>query len=551
MATLFTGGSVFDGHRHLPGHALLVDDGKVVAVLDPGSSVERSRDHAGTEVVDLAGGLVSPGFTDAHVHPIQGGLERLQCDLTDGNTRDEYVAMVASYAAGFDGEWITGGGWAMAAFPGGTPSAADLDTVVPDRPVFLPNRDHHGGWVNSRALELAGITADTPDPSDGRIERLPDGSPQGTLHEGAMDLVARLMPLPDRSEYAAGLLEGQRYLFSLGVTAWQDAIVGAYAGMADTGSTYRDAIANGDLVADVVGALWWDRELGLGQIPDLVERRAAQSGGRFRATSIKIMQDGVCENFTAAMLSPYLDKHGAATGNAGHSFVEAEELKEVVVALAAEGFQVHVHAIGDRGTREALDAFAAAREAGALDGLGQRADLRHHIAHIQVVHPDDVRRFAALGVAANAQALWATHEPQMDELTMPYLGDERSTWQYPFGALHRAGARLVMGSDWPVTSPDPLAAIHTAVTRTSYDDPREAFLPEQALDLTTAFAAYTSGSAWVNGRDRTDGAGELAPGHVADLVVLDRDPFAGPTDEIGAARVASTWVGGRPVFRHT
>ena len=143
-----------------------------------------------------------------------------------------------------------------------------------------------------------------------------------------------------------------------------------------------------------------------------------------------------------------------------------------MVALAAEGFQVHVHAIGDRGTREALDAFAAAREAGGLDGLGQRADLRHHIAHIQVVHPDDVPRFAALGVAANAQALWATHEPQMDELTMPFLGDERSTWQYPFGALHRAGARLVMGSDWPVTSPDPLAAIHTAVTRTSYDDPR-------------------------------------------------------------------------------
>ncbi len=545
MATLFTGGSVFDGHRHLPDHALLVEDGKVVAVLDPGDldtldqrvEAER-REH---EVVDLAGGLVSPGFTDAHVHPIQGGLERLQCDLTDGTTREEYVAMVASYAAAFDGEWITGGGWAMAAFPGGTPSAADLDTVVPDRPVFLPNRDHHGGWVNSRALELAGITADTPDPSDGRIERLPDGSPQGTLHEGAMDLVARLMPLPDQSEYTAGLVEGQRYLFSLGVTAWQDAIVGAYAGMADTGSTYRDAIASGDLVADVVGALWWDRELGLEQIPDLVERRAAQSGGRFRATSVKIMQDGVCENFTAAMLSPYLDAHGHATGNAGHSFVDAEELKEAVVALAAEGFQVHVHAIGDRGTREALDAFAAAREAGHV------GDLRHHIAHIQVVHPDDVPRFAGLGVAANAQALWATHEPQMDELTMPFLGDERSTWQYAFGGLHRAGARLVMGSDWPVTSPDPLAAILTAVTRTSYDDPREPFLPEQALDLTTAFAAYTSGSAWVNGRDRTDGAGELAPGRVADLVVLDRDPFAGAADEIGAARVASTWVAGRQV----
>jgi predicted amidohydrolase YtcJ len=541
-STLFTGGAVFDGHRHLPGHALLVEDGRVVAVLDPAASASYHPDHAG-DVVDLAGGLVSPGFTDAHCHPIQGGLERLQCDLTEGGTRDDYVAMVRAYAAGFDGPWITGGGWAMAPFPGGTPSAADLDAAVPDRPVFLPNRDPAGAWVNSRALELAGIAAEPPEPPDGRIERNPDGSPQGTLHEGAMDLVARLMPLPEPAEYAAGLVEGQRYLFSYGVTAWQDAIVGAYAGMADTGSTYVDAIANGDLVADVVGALWWDRELGPAQIPDLLERRRAQSGDRFRAGSVKIMQDGVCENFTAAMLAPYLDGHGHPTSNAGHSFLDAEELEEVVGALAAEGFQVHVHAIGDRGTREALDAFAAARAA------GPGGDLRHHIAHLQVVHPDDVPRFPELGVAANAQALWATHEPQMDELTVPFLGDERATWQYPFGALHRAGARLVMGSDWPVTSPEPVAAIHTAVTRTSYDDPREPFLPEQALDLTTAFAAYTSGSAWINGRDRLDGAGVLAPGHTADLVVLDRDPFAGPSSEIGATRVASTWVRGVPVFR--
>ncbi|MDX6367808.1 MAG: hypothetical protein QOK30_2884, partial [Nocardioidaceae bacterium] len=461
MGTLFTGGSVFDGHRHRPGHGLLVDNGAVVAVLGPDSTVEHAGDH---DVVDLAGGLVGPGFTDAHCHPIQGGLERMRCDLTDGSTREEYVAMVRAYADRYDGPWVTGGGWQMAAFPGGTPLAADLDAVVADRPVFLPNRDHHGAWVNSRALELAGITAETPDPPDGRIERLPDGSPQGTLHEGAMDLVATLLPELPPSEYAAGLLEGQRYLFSLGVTSWQDAIVGAYDGMADTGPAYLDAVASGHLVADVVGALWWDRRLGLEQIADLVERRRTQSGGRFRATSVKIMQDGVCENFTAAMLSPYLDGHGRATGNVGHSFVDADELKEAVVALAAEGFQVHVHAIGDRGVREALDAFAAARAA------GHGTDLRHHIAHLQLVHPDDVPRFAALGVAANAQALWACNDEQMSELTIPFLGPARTTWQYPFGGLRRAGARLVMGSDWPVSSPDPLAAIHTAVTRTTYGE---------------------------------------------------------------------------------
>jgi hypothetical protein len=360
-----------------------------------------------------------------------------------------------------------------------------------------------------------------------------------------MALVARLLPPTPPEDYATGLVEGQRYLFALGVTGWQDAIVGDYAGMDDSGPTYQRAVANGELVADVVGALWWDRDRGLAQIPDLVERRDALTGGRFRATSVKIMQDGVAENGTAALTAPYLDRCGHATDNAGHSFVEAEELKEVVAALAAAHFQVHVHAIGDRGVREALDAFAG------LDGREQREGLRHHIAHLQLVHPDDVPRFAAIGVAANAQALWACNEEQMTELTIPFLGEERARWQYPFGDLHRSGARLVMGSDWPVTSPDPLAAIHTAVTRTTYGEEgpagHEPFLPEQALDLTAAFAAYTSGSAWVNGRDRFDGAGTLAPGHVADLVVLDRDPFAGPSEEIGAAKVVSTWVGGASV----
>jgi len=543
MATLFTGGSVFDGHRHLPGHDLLVDKGVVTSV------VEGSQDHDGVEVVDLAGGLVAPGFTDAHCHPIQGGLEMMRCDLSEHSTREAYLATIASYAASHAGPWVLGGGWAMPAFPGGTPTAADLDSVVADRPVFLPNRDHHGAWVNTRALEAAGITAATPDPPDGRIERLPDGSPSGTLHEGAMALVSRLLPPTPAEAYAAGLREGQRYLFSLGITAWQDAIVGSYAGMDDSGPTYVDAVANGDLVADVVGALWWDRTLGLAQIPDLVARREALSGGRFRATSEKIMQDGVLENGTAALGTPYLDRCGHATDNAGHSFVAGEELKDVVVALAAAGFQVHIHAIGDRGVREALDAFEAAR---AARGSDQSPDLRHHIAHLQLVHPDDVPRFGTLGVAANAQALWACHEEQMTELTIPFLGPERATWQYPFGGIHRTGGRLVMGSDWPVTSPDPLAAIHTAVTRTSYGEEGPAgsdpFLPEQALDLTTAFAAYTSGSAWVNGRDGRDGAGVLAPGHAADLVVLDRDPFTGPPDEIGATRVASTWVAGERVF---
>jgi predicted amidohydrolase YtcJ len=209
-----------------------------------------------------------------------------------------------------------------------------------------------------------------------------------------------------------------------------------------------------------------------------------------------------------------------------------------VARLDAEGFQVHVHAIGDRAAREALDAFQSSRSAN-----------RHHIAHLQLVHPDDWARFAELGVSATLQMLWACYDDQMIELTLPFLGPERAAWQYPFGGLHRAGARLAAGSDWPVSSPNPLAAIHVGVTRTEYGGSgragTEAFLPEQALRLETAFAAYTSGSAWINHRDD---AGVLRPGATADIVVLDRDPFAGPADEIGATRVRSTWVGGVPVY---
>jgi predicted amidohydrolase YtcJ len=539
--TVFRNGALFDGHRYRGAlGGVGVTDGRITSVR---SELDAQRGGPGrpgpdVRVVDLAGGLLAPGFTDAHVHPIQGGLERLRCDLSEHETREEYLAAVRAYADSHpEVPWILGGGWSMPAFPGGTPLAADLDTVVPDRPVFLPNRDHHGAWVNSRALELAGVARETPDPPDGRIERDADGNPSGTLHEGATALVSRHLPRTTGADYRAALLAGQEYLHSLGVTSWQDAIVGSYSGMDDPGSTYVDAAASGELRSHVVGALWWDRRQGVEQVADLVGRREALTGGRFRATTVKVMQDGVAENGTAALLEPYLDRCGHATDNRGHSFLDAQAVKDAVAALDAAGFQVHVHTIGDRAVRETLDAM-----------VGTDPARRHHIAHLQLVHPDDVPRFAELGVAANMQALWACLDDQMSDLTLPFLGEERSTWQYPFGALHRTGARLVAGSDWPVSTPDPLAAIHTAVTRTSYGDPGPAgtdpFLPEQALPLEVAFAAYTSGSAWVNHRDD---AGVVEVGAVADLVVLDRDPFAGPPEEIGAARVVSTWVDGELV----
>jgi predicted amidohydrolase YtcJ len=544
---VLTGGDVYrvDATRSWA-QALAITGGKITAV-GTAASVARMTGPR-TEVIDLAGRMVLPGFIDAHVHASGGGLERQQCDLSQAHSPADYLAIVRAYRdAHPDVEWITGGGWAMDVFPGGVPARADLDRVVPDRPVFLANRDHHGAWVNSRALALAGIGAGTPDPPDGRIERDGRGAPSGTLHEGAMNLVQRLVPAPTLAEQVAGITDAQAYLHSLGITGWQEAIVGEYAVVPDCFEAFLEADRRGLLTARVTGALWWQRGRGTGQLGQLVARRARAGQGRFRATSVKIMQDGVCENFTAAMLSPYLPAHGHDSPGRGTSFFEPAELAEAVTAIDAAGFQVHFHAIGDRAVREALDAVAAAR---AANGPGQG---RHHLAHLQVVHPDDVPRFRQLGVTANCQPLWAISEPQMTELTLPFLGPQRAGWQYPFASLARGGAQLAFGSDWPVTSPDPLWLIHTAVNRTAppgypYGGNGEAqpFLPGERLDLPTAIAAFTIGSAYVNHAEHE--AGSIEVGKRADLVVLDRNLFAHPPGEIALARAELTLVDGEVVY---
>ncbi|MEV6170592.1 amidohydrolase [Streptomyces sp. NPDC051954] len=533
---LFTGGPVLTPEGRTA-TAVAVTGDRITAV-----GHDEVHDLAGprTEVVDLAGRLLLPGFQDAHVHPVPAGLELTQCDLTGTRTADETVAAVRAYAAAHpEREWITGGGWSMEAFEGGTPTKELLDAVVPDRPVYLPNRDHHGAWVNSRALALAGITRDTPDPADGRIERDASGEPSGTLQEGAMQLVGRLTPPATPADRKAALLHAQRHLHALGITAWQDALVGDFLGMDDPSEAYLAAARDGSLTARVVGALWWDRERGAEQIPELVEKRAVLTHGWFRASTVKLMLDGVAETGTAALVDPYLDRCGCATANRGTSFIDRSQLPKYVAELDALGFQCHFHALGDRAVRDALDAVEAAR---AVNGP---SDTRPHLAHLQIVQPADVPRFARLGATANIQPLWAAHEPQMDELTIPFLGPERAAWQYPFGALLRSGARLAAGSDWPVSSPDPLEGIHVAVNRVAPGTDTAVFLPAERLTLADALTAYTAGSAYVNHLDDT---GEVRPGALADLVVLDRDPFDGPVEAVAETHVAITYVGGARVY---
>jgi predicted amidohydrolase YtcJ len=474
----------------------------------------------------------------------------LQCNLSDAHTRPRYEELIAAYAAGNPTRpWIQGGGWNMSAFPRGAPEKGILDALVPDRPAALYSRDGHSLWVNSRALELAGVDASTPDPADGRIERDADGSPAGTLHEGACDVIEALTPAPTAEEQLEGLRVAQAYLHSLGITAWQDAIVGGHY---DTYDLYRAFAESGELTARVVGALWWDRHRGAEQIEDFEARRADGTVGRFRATSVKIMQDGIVENFTAGMLEPYLDAEGRPSNGSGLSQVDPESLKGFVTELDAKGFQVHFHTIGDRAVREALDAIEAART------RNGPSDNRHHLAHIQIVHPDDVPRFRRLDAVANGQPLWACLESQMVDLTIPFLGPERASWQYPFGSLVRSGAVLAFGSDWSVSSPDPMEEMHVAVNRSVRADDLtytggdrravdEVFLPDERIDLETATAAFTIGSAFVNHLD--DVTGSIEVGKLADLTIVDRDLFAHPMEEIALARVDATYVEGANVYR--
>jgi len=528
--------------------SLAVRRGRVVAL----GTTDAVRGLAGprTEVVELRGRPVLPGFVDAHVHPVHGGLQLLRCDLTPATTPAECVGIVAEYVGGRgdSAQWVTGGGWSSALFPGGAPDRRQLDQLVPHRPVYLVDGDQHNAWVNSRALALAGIDAATPDPPRGRIGRRSDGAPSGCLHEAACDLVARLIPPPDPAQMLAALTAGRDTLHAVGITAWQDALVGGYLGTPDPLATYLDAAARGIVDVRATGALWWAPDRGIEQIDDLVQRRHRAAGAGLRMRHVKIMQDGICENGTAALGAPYDNAPPGCRHPSGIAALSPEELADAVTVLERNGFGVHFHAVGDRAVRDSLDAVAAARQR--LGTAGRPP--RHQIAHVQVVDPADHPRFAALGVTATIQPLWAAAVPQMTTLILPALGPRRAGWQYPFGSLHAAGARLAAGSDWPVSSPNPLCGIHVAVNRLPAVSSAawlaagrawSPFLPAEAIGVATAIRAYTEGAAAVSGLG--DLAGSLIPGRPADLVVLDRDPLRCLPDELEWIGVDLAIIGGQ------
>lgn len=537
---IFSGGPVHTMDPARPRtDAVAVADGKIVAL---GADAAGWRGPA-TELVDLGGKALLPGFQDAHVHPLAGGLQMLGCDLSGVHSLAEYRALIADHArANPAAEWIQGAGWYGDVFDGGFPHRSLLDELVPDRPVFLISHDGHGAWVNSRALELAGIADDTPNPDGGIIARDGYGKATGMLIEHAADLVSSLIPDPDERHIRRALLTAQAYLHSLGVTAWQDAAVGQALGMPDSFEHYLALESDGLLTATVTGALWWQRDRGLEQI-ELFKERRAKARGRFRATAVKIMVDGVCENLTAALTRPYKGH----PHEVGMNLIGPDELARITRAVDAEGFDLHLHAVGDQAVRDCVSALDLPHRAG--------WDPRHQIAHLDLVDPADVVRFAATGAIANIQPLWARQDPVLVETKLPYLDEAHQRVHFAFETLRRAGVELAIGSDWPVSSPDPLWGIHTAVNRTAPSaDPHardvrsqtEPLLPTEAITLGAALAAHTTGAARANRLDA--GRGAIRVGMAADLVVLDADPQAVEATALGGIGVELTLTGGRAVY---
>jgi predicted amidohydrolase YtcJ len=513
---------------------IAIDEGRIVYVgTDAGA-----KDYVGpqTQVVDLKGRMVLPGMQDAHVHPISGGIEANGCDLNAATTVEEYVAIIKKYADEHpDAPWIKGGGWLMSAFgPGALARKELIDAVVPDRPVILWSRDGHTTWVNSKALELAGVTKDTPDPPDGRIDRDPKtGEPSGSLQEGASSLVADKAPPDTDATRDAGLRYAIKMLNRFGITGVQDASVNE-----DDLKTYHRLDDAGELSLRVVGSIWWERDQGLEQVDAIKNLRSEYTRGRIDAGTVKIMQDGVLENYTGVVLEPYKlkgrkDVHGIP-------MVEPELLKKAVTQLDADGFQVHFHAIGDGAVRQSLDAIEAARAANG--DLGHR----HHISHLQLIHPDDQPRFRKLGVVANFQPLWAYADAYITDLTLPFLSKETASHMYPIGSMEKSGAVVAFGSDWSVSSANPFEEMETAITHMgALGDTKTPWMPEERIGLPEALAAFTINAAWTN-RDEAN-TGSLEVGKRANLAVLDRNLFDIPPTEISDTNVLVTLFEGKAV----
>ena len=513
--------------------AVAVRGGRIVYV--GGDEGARALAGPATQVIDLDGKMLLPGFQDSHVHLMTGGLELLACNLNEAQNADEVLATIRACHEKSPGTgWLFGGGWQLPIFPGGNPGKELLDAISTERPIYMDSADGHSAWANTKALALAGVVASTPDPESGRIERDPKtGEPTGVLRENAKGLVSHLLPDPTAADDLAGLAAAVDRAHRFGITgAWEVAASRRQL------EALRALGSDGKLNLHVAVALLLEPQDPPEAIAEFDKLRAGSWGADVTVNSVKLFADGVLEAQTGAILEPYLGK-GDSRGILEWT---PEKLAAAAVALDQAGFQIHVHAIGDRAIRVTFDAIEAAIRAN-----GAR-DRRPAFAHIQLFAPSDIPRFRELGVTASFQPLWAYEDPYIKDLTVPFLGPERSRWLYPIASVTRTGAVVAGGSDWSVSSMNPLDAIEVAVTRRGPDDPEgPAWIPEERVDLAPMIAAYTINAAWASFREKETGSIEV--GKLADLVVLDRNLFAVPPQAISDAKALLTLFGGREVWR--
>lgn len=530
--TVFHGGVVWL-KPHQTTSALAMSGGKIVAVGNDAIALIPLAAHA----VDLDGRFLMPAFSDGHCHPVFAGLEYQGPAITGLRSIEEIVQEVRRFAdAHPDTPWIRGGSYDPALAEGGNFDATWLDEAVADRPVILRAADYHTLWCNSEALTRAHVTTDTPEPRLGRIERRPDGSPLGTLREWhACDLMLDVAPPSDPEALVTAVIKSCEVANSNGITWMQDAWVDLEGHL-----PFLTALDRGKLTVRTNLAFRADPDHWREQAEDFTRMRsevdAAGAPDLLTARTVKFFVDGVVESATAEMIAPYVGTHEHGMPNWSR-----EELLLAVAHFDALGFQTHLHAIGDRAVRHALDSLEHA------GNVNTEWDRRSTITHVQVVHPDDLPRFKKMGVIANFQAHWAQEDDLMVKLTAPRLGSERANLQYPIGTLWRDGARLSFGSDWPVSPNNFVETMVVAATRqTKAGSPAQGWVPEQRITIQDGLEIATSGTAYQSYTENFRGTLEV--GMAADLVILDRDITAVEPLVAREAVAVETYLDGIKVF---
>lgn len=530
----FINGKIYTVETDLPwAEAILMEDGRISEVGSNDLILQKKKKSA--RVIDLKGKMVLPGFHDSHAHILEGGYALGLCNLNSLKSIEEYKEKIKECAVTQkDKKWITGFGWKLSLFPNGNPSKEIIDSVVLDKPVGFVCNDGHSYWVNSKALEIANITKDTPDPSDGRIERDANGNPTGTLRDGAMELIRPYAFEPSPLDALKGLEDGVALANSFGITSFIDArtiIADKYDLL------YRLANFLGKLNARVTLALYLDPKKDESQISDLIAKFDNNIEGRVKADQIKIFMDGVTEAKTAALIDPYENDKS----NSGILTFAPEVLQSYVLELTKAGFQMHIHAIGDRGVREGLNTLESVHR------ITLEKQLRHHLVHLYLISPKDITRFKEMGVTANIQPNWASNA-DWNQSNLENLGRKRYFEMFPFKSLQSGGVRIAAGTDWPVDILNPLEEIQVAITRREIGQDNTA-LPlneKQALDLKTILEAYTINGAYLQRRETITGS--LKKGKYADLVILDQNLFAISPYQIYKVKVLATLLEGEFVF---